>query len=264
GGVVPLAGLGTMSEAKMIKLFVFAASTLRATTLTTRASTAGLVISLVVMLTACGGSAQQTRASLGFGYQSLKPGTYVLDLLARSKEPGQAPSPVQVPKIEITLPAGWFNYKGRFVVKGHGLPHRTGVSFWDVAQVYPTPCQWKGKAMVDPGRSVDGLVAALLQQPLRNATTPTDVALAGLHGKYLQWSVPTNINFQHCDEGYFESWTAQGWASDRYQQKPGQVDRLWILNMHGQRFVVDAWYLPEASSQDRAELERVVKSIRFR
>lgn len=64
-------------------------------------------------------------------------------------------------------------------------------------------------------------------------------------------------------QGFFESWTANGWASDRYQQVPGQVDRLWILDVDGQRLVVDAWYLPAATAQDLAELAEVVDSIRF-
>jgi hypothetical protein len=137
------------------------------------------------------------------------------------------------------------------------------VFFWDVDQVYPTPCKWKGKPMVDPGPDVDRLVAALSDQPLRNATAPTDIELGGFHGKYLELSVPTDIDFDDCDEGYFESWTANGWASDRYQQKPGQVDRIWVLDVNGERLVVDASYLPEATPQDRAELESVVDSIRF-
>ncbi len=41
------------------------------------------------------------------------------------------------------------------------------------------------------------------------------------------------------------------------------MDRLWILDVGGQRLVVDAWYLPTATAQGRAELENVVDSIRF-
>lgn len=52
-------------------------------------------------------------------------------------------------------------------------------------------------------------------------------------------------------------------SSDRYQQEPGRVYRLWILDVGGQRHVVDAWYLPTATAQGRAELENVVDSIRF-
>jgi hypothetical protein len=137
------------------------------------------------------------------------------------------------------------------------------VSFWDVDRVYPTPCRWKGKTMVDHGRSVAGLAAALARQPLRNATTPRDVILGGARGKYLQWSVPAQIEFSRCGEGYFESWTAKGWSGDRYQQGPGQVDRIWILNVSGVRLVIDAAYMPWATSADREELGRIVHSIRF-
>ena len=127
-----------------------------------------------------------------------------------------------------------------------------GLSFWDVAKVYGTPCRWQSKGLVDPGTTVDGLAAALARQPLRSATTPTDVVLAGVHGKYLRLSVPDHIDFARCDQGYFESWTGLGWASDRWEQGPGEVDRVWILNVHGQRLVVDGGYLPTATTKDRA------------
>jgi hypothetical protein len=85
-----------------------------------------------------------------------------------------------------------------------------------------------------------------------------------MRGKYLELSVPRRIDFDDCDEGAFESWTATGWSSDRYQQAPGQVDRIWILDVGGERLVVDAAYLATATAKDRAELETVVESIRFR
>jgi hypothetical protein len=50
----------------------------------------------------------------------------------------------------------------------------------------------------------------------------------------------------------------------REQLKAGaHVFDLAALDVHGQCLLVDAAYLPEATSQDRAELERVVDSIRF-
>ena len=211
---------------------------------------------------ACGGGAGTARTSdaatadaspqtLGEGGEALSAGTYLFDL---------AP---QFPKVEITVPTGWFNSDGWAVSKSAEMPPTIAVTFWDVDHVYPTPCNWKGKEMVDPGADVDGLASALANQPLRNATTPTDVTLGGLSGKYLELSVPKNIDFDDCDEGHFESWTAHGWATDRYQQAPGQVDRIWILAAKGQRLVVDAFYLVEATAEDKAELENVVTSIQF-
>jgi hypothetical protein len=216
-------------------------------------------------------TAYTAKKPLGAGHQRLDRGTQVLDLSSRAREhTGLGRS--HLPKIALTVPDGWFNYDGWALLKGRGVSPLL-VGFWDVAGVYPTPCKWAGKPLIDPGRSVDGLASALARQPRRNATAPTDVSLGGFRGKYLRWSVPTDIAFDEkhrskalfpgCDEQTFQSWTANGWAGDRYEQAPGQVDMLWILNVHGERLVVDSSYLPEATAAERAELARVVHSIRF-
>jgi hypothetical protein len=43
----------------------------------------------------------------------------------------------------------------------------------------------------------------------------------------------------------------------------GQVDRLWILNVNGQRLVVDANYSPGATQAQRDEEDQIVHSLRF-
>ena len=109
---------------------------------------------------------------------------------------------------------------------------------------------------------------------MRHATTPTDVTLGGYRGRYLQWSVPTHMvvtgdaDFQGCSvfpsNGHrdFVSWFGNG-LGERYEQVAGQVDRLWILNVHGQRLLVDATYSPDTTQTQRHELGRIAKSILF-
>ena len=107
---------------------------------------------------------------------------------------------------------------------------------------------------------------------------PVSVSLGGYDGKYLEWSVPKDIAFSSCDkdpsdgQSYFESWTGSklwspSWDSsgttDRYQQAPGQVDRLWILDVQGRRLVIDATYMPGSTARDRLDLQQVIDSIRF-
>jgi hypothetical protein len=63
---------------------------------------------------------------------------------------------------------------------------------------------------------------------------------------------------------YLESWT--GYATGggyRYQQAPGRVDRLWILDVEGRRLVIDASYRAASTEQHRAELQQVVDSIQI-
>jgi len=175
------------------------------------------------------------------------------------------------PGFSVEVPAsGWSTSDGYFVIKTGGAV--VGLSVWDVGQVPSDPCHWKA-SLKDSGRSVGDLVRVLLAQKLRNATAPTDVTLAGHSGKYLEWSVPANAvvtgdsDFQGCDDagnGHldFVSWMGNG-KGERYQQVAGQVDRLWVLDVDGQRLVVDATYSPNASAADRDELAHVAASLQF-
>jgi hypothetical protein len=44
----------------------------------------------------------------------------------------------------------------------------------------------------------------------------------------------------------------------------GQVDRLWVLDVDGQRLLIDATYSPDATTTDRDELAHAVESLEFR
>jgi hypothetical protein len=128
--------------------------------------------------------------------------------------------------------------------------------------------------LVDPGPTVDDLVAALEAQAMRHATAPADVTVAGFPGKYLEWSVPSDWvvtgdgDFAGCDvqpNGHrdFVSWLGAGGVGERWQQMAGQVDRLWILDVDGQRLVVDASHSPDATQAQLDEQNQIVQSISF-
>lgn len=196
----------------------------------------------------------------GVEREPLDAGTYAFDLGLRSA--GKFPS------VLVTLPEGWANDDGWIVAPIEPAGYITGLLLWDVVDVYAHPCQWQ-VPRVHPEPTVDDLVAALVEQPLRDATEPVDVTLDGYHGKRLEWSVPDDADFTACDvrdpggEPTFESWTATGWSSDRYQQGRGQVDRLWIMDVGDARLVIDAQFMPEATEEQIAELMEVVASLRF-
>ena len=175
------------------------------------------------------------------------------------------------PGVTVVAPPGWHVNNFSFVdpLSGPVL----GISVWDVGKVPRDPCHWLGQ-LSDPGPTVDNLVKALVAQPLRHASKPTSVTLAGYSGQYLEWSVPSNMvvtgdsDFKGCDvqpsNGHldFVSWPGNG-KGERYQQVAGQVDRLWVLDVNGQRLVVDATHTPAATPADLAEQEQIVKSLRF-
>ena len=100
------------------------------------------------------------------------------------------------------------------------------------------------------------------------------MTLGGYRGSYLEWSVPADMvvtgdaDFKGCDvepsNGHrdFVSWLGNGYG-ERYQQVAGQVDMLWVLDVDGQRLLVDATYSPDTTEADRAELASIVESLRF-
>ena len=89
------------------------------------------------------------------------------------------------PTVTVEAPSHqWHTFKGFAVVSDC-----CGIAFWDVGEVARNPCHSIGN-LVDPGPTVDDLVAALVAQSMRHATKPTDVTLGGYSGKNLEWSVP--------------------------------------------------------------------------
>ena len=195
------------------------------------------------------------RANDAFGGPGSQAGTYAYHFqqLDLSGKP--------FPSVVITVPDGWSSF-GYGVHRYTDTPRYLAVSFWSVRDVYANGCHWLGPK-IHPGPTVDDLAAVLAARPLRNATAPVAVSLGRYHGKYLEWSVPVDISFSDCDESFFRSWTATD-GGDRYQQGPGQVDRLWILDIQGHRLVIDVTYMPATSPLDQVELGKVADSIAFK
>jgi hypothetical protein len=172
----------------------------------------------------------------------------------------------------VVIPNGWSRSdNGYFIHKIPGPGSLVAISVWDVGRVPRDSCHWQG-SLSDPGPSVPGLVSALAAQSPRHATKPTSVTLAGYSGQYLEWSVPGDMtvtgtgDFKGCDvsDGHldFVSWKGNG-TGERYEQVAGQVDRLWVLDVKGQRLVVDATYTPDTTRADLRELVGVAESLRF-
>ncbi len=196
------------------------------------------------------------------GVEALTAGTYPALVLGTSL----------YPEYTVVVPNGWFEQDAQFISAEAAKPV-LGLSVWAVGQVYRDPCHWQGQAF-NPGPSVADLVSALVAQKTRNATKPTDVTLAGYAGKYVEWSVPADLKssawseFDACDvtsggDHNFNSWLSNDGQGYRYEEVPGQVDQLWVLDVDGQRLVVDATYPPGASQRQRKALEQVVNSLRF-
>jgi hypothetical protein len=166
--------------------------------------------------------------------------------------------------ISFDVPSGWRSL-GSLAALG---PGRTAVSFWFVDRVAADPCRWDG-SWRDPGTSVDQLVQALRMQP--GAGPAQDATLAGFSARVMQLRVPRSVakdpnTFKSCDPETTRDGTVQKyftwWMGDvGFAHWPSQIDRLWILNVNGERLVIDAEWFPNTSQRTRAEILNVVNSI---
>ena len=163
------------------------------------------------------------------------------------------------PSISVKVPKGWYDVGGQFVNAG---PNRDGeLSVWDVEQVFRHPCHWQGQAY-DPGPTVPDLVKALRAQPTRHYRA-NDTKLAGYSGSFLERQV--SVDPQSCDVGpdgapVFQRWP--GYGSGRQQPVAGQMDQLYVIDVDGQRLVIDATKFC-CGSGTADELSGMVYSIRF-
>lgn len=84
----------------------------------------------------------------------------------------------------------------------------------------------------------------------------------GRSGLYLELRVPSDIKLSDCAAGQYNVWVSDP-GTGRYLQEPGQVDRLWILDVDGDRVVLHASAVPAVSQAWRNRQTAMVESVRF-
>ena len=99
---------------------------------------------------------------------------------------------IDFPTIRFTVPDGWASGVGSRTGSPEGEDAAVYMMFWDVGRLY-RPSVQVARDAVRSRAQVDDLASAIVDIPLRNASQPIDVTLDGYAGKYVEWSVPTDI-----------------------------------------------------------------------
>ena len=97
------------------------------------------------------------------------------------------------------------------------------------------------------------------------AVEPVDVTIDGHAGKKLELTIPGDVEPRHVRRRRLRPVVA---GDGRDGLRPvtfgdGQHDTVYIVDVDGARWVIDANYLPGTSAADLAELDQLVASIRF-
>ncbi|MGH2446058.1 MAG: hypothetical protein ACRDGD_08480 [Candidatus Limnocylindria bacterium] len=183
----------------------------------------------------------------------LEPGTYLI---------------TAIPELDITvtIPEGWSGFQswGLIGPRSESPPDGMGIGFWEVGNLYADPLE---SGFVDPpiGPSVDDLVAGLIDQPGHTEGEPVDVTIDGYAGRMIELRLPADIAFDSCFVGTvnYRLWVSASHGGWRCLQGPGQIERVWVLDVDGTRVVIDAHHFPGTSEADRAALDAVIESIQI-
>ena len=208
------------------------------------------------------GAAPTAQDVMGFAKLSrLAPGTYFID-------PDSDPStPLRV---VYDVPEGWSQWFGAAKSVGEG---HVSVNITTVVNVVRDGCHDPTWADPPVGPTVDDLAIALANlAPFEVTVGPKDVTKYGYRGKFLELSaldLPVVAgDFTGCVDGHLSSWVApidvaegEGGAFYAYDAKP--VEEFWILDVEGERLVVEATWSIDAPSAAVAEMRAILDSIRL-
>ena len=97
------------------------------------------------------------------------------------------------------------------------------------------------------------------------------MTVGGHPGKKVELQVPADLDINTCDSDgdspIFGRWYTDvpdsTYGAQPYTLDKAQHDTIYIVDVDGTRQVIDVMYLPNASAADRAELDKIVASIRF-
>jgi len=177
----------------------------------------------------------------------LDPGTYAVA------------DPFLVP-FSVSVPAGWQgNIGGPYHVGLSSSGQSVNLEIFD--KVYADPCHYdKGLLNLTSGRTVD-LATALAGLPGLQATTPTDVTVAGYQAKYLTLTAPASFAGCTLSPDGYSVWELPLGA--RATLGAGDRLRIWILDAGDQRLVISAEESPGETRQAKAEVQGVLDSLRI-
>jgi hypothetical protein len=154
-------------------------------------------------------------------------------------------------RASIEVPDGFTDGSHWYVVSPDG---DTFLGLWTTQSIERDACLAPDDDDITPGPSVEELASALVDQGSTETSEPTEVSLDGYDGIYLEVSGPVDLG--SCGAG-------PGLANGRGIYSDDQLDRLWILDVDGQRLVVDAASGPTSSPAEVDALSSMVESIEF-
>lgn len=180
--------------------------------------------------------------------------------------------------VTVTLPAGWQEAGDATYLKPDGAGGaELSIGAWRLQHVYTYPCRWATHAYADPPlmQTAQGQAEALSSWwgqdpsllPYWNASIapiarkPVPGTLLGYPAWYVEVLLPQGFDLGACDGGQVVLWDDASGAVR--SSVPGDLHRIWVVDVDGDSVVIDATSGSSASAAERAELQAAIDSIQI-
>lgn len=164
--------------------------------------------------------------------------------------------------VTVEVPDGWEASHGWVVIGPHGnqAPDGEAIRFYGGdLNLYVNPLA-TDEGLVDPpvGPSVDDLINAMVDHPDWTTTGPDAITIDGYAGQVVHVTLPPGAShaapfYLFVDPSGGQIW---GWA-------PDQSFDIYVVDVGGERLVVDTFHFPDASGDDLAARQAVLDSIQL-
>ena len=166
-------------------------------------------------------------------------------------------------QVTASVPDGW-SAVGDWAVRGprgYEAPDGMGLRFYTVGNLFNDPGSFAGGVQDPPvGPTVDDLVQAIVEQEEWTTSTPAELTIGGYAAQHVRITIPEGAELDRRDGGAFYLFKDEG-AGQIWGLEPGQMFDVYVVDVDGERLVLDAFHYPGTPEADLAALQAVVDSI---
>lgn len=165
--------------------------------------------------------------------------------------------------VTVAVPSDWSASGGWVVLgpRGNAEPDGMAIRFYTLDNLAANPLD-RTDGLIDPplGPTVDDLVEAVVAHPAWTAGAPTDITIDGHTGQLVQFAIPTDVEVP-ADGRFYLSLDSYGGGI--WGWTPGQTFDWYIVDVDGERLIIDAISYPGTSQEDLAAQREVAESVEF-
>lgn len=163
-------------------------------------------------------------------------------------------------RVTVAVPAGWSSDADWVVIgpNGNQRPDGMAIRFYPVENVFKNPASL-AEGVFDPpvGPKAADLADAIVGDPAWAATRAADTTIGGRPASHLSFTVASLAA-----DGQFDMFSSNG-KPDTWGFAKDQVFDLYMLDVAGERVVIDAFHYPGTSASDLAAQQAVLDSIQI-